>query len=238
VIAREAPTMTARGGLGGTGVPCRAGDFGFWILDFGLGPGGTHLQSSSDGQTGTICSTTNDVAPVSEARPVAAPSAAVKLELDNDEIIQFSLKPSPWFIARLSAIWVLGLAVLGVVTAVAMRGSWEYSMGIVLQVLASLAAVRIGVATLEWASRYYVLTNRRVMRLKGIFTADVVACPLAKISRADLLAAAHERVLRLGTIRMESAVTDTPPIIWENLAHPAQVHETLLRAIGKAQRKE
>ncbi len=227
--------MTVPDGLGSTARASPGAHFGFWILDFGLEPGGARTQSARRTQIGVLCSTTNDVAPVSEARPVAAPSAAVKLELDNDEIIQFSLKPSPWFIARLSAIWVLGLAVLGVVTAVVLRGSWGYQMTIVLQVLASLAAVRIGVATLEWASRYYVLTNRRVMRLKGIFTADVVACPLAKISRADLVAATHERLLRLGTIRMESAVPDTPAIVWENLAHPAQVHETLLRAIHKAQ---
>jgi len=187
---------------------------------------------------GRCDSTTTDVAPVSEAQPVAVQKAAVKLELEGDEIIQFSVKPSLWFIALVSARWVLALALLGAALAIATRGNWGLQTTVALQVLASLAAIRIGVATLEWASRHYVLTNRRVMRFKGIFTADVAACPLAKIGRVDLLVRGHERVLRLGTIRMESSLPDTPAILWEDLPHPAQIHEALLRAIRKSQSRE
>jgi membrane protein YdbS with pleckstrin-like domain len=187
---------------------------------------------------GRCDSTTTDVAPVSEAQPVAVQKAAVKLELEGDEIIQFSVKPSLWFIALVSARWVLALALLGAALAIATRGNWGLQTTVALQVLASLAAIRIGVATLEWASRHYVLTNRRVMRFKGIFTADVAACPLAKIGRVDLLVRGHERVLRLGTIRMESSLPDTPAILWEDLPHPAQFHEALLRAIRKSQSRE
>lgn len=187
---------------------------------------------------GRCDSTTTDVAPVSEAQPVAVQKAAVKLELEGDEIIQFSVKPSLWFIALVSARWVLALALLGAALAIATRGNWGLQTTVALQVLASLAAIRIGVATLEWASRHYVLTNRRVMRFKGIFTADVAACPLAKIGRVDLLVRGHERVLRLGTIRMGSSLPDTPAILWEDLPHPAQIHEALLRAIRKSQSRE
>jgi membrane protein YdbS with pleckstrin-like domain len=187
---------------------------------------------------GRCDSTTTDVAPVSEAQPVAVQKAAVKLELEGDEIIQFSVKPSLWFIPLVSARWVLALALLGAALAIATRGNWGLQTTVALQVLASLAAIRIGVATLEWASRHYVLTNRRVMRFKGIFTADVAACPLAKIGRVDLLVRGHERVLRLGTIRMESSLPDTPAILWEDLPHPAQIHEALLRAIRKSQSRE
>jgi membrane protein YdbS with pleckstrin-like domain len=187
---------------------------------------------------GRCDSTTTDVAPVSEAQPVAVQKAAVKLELEGDEIIQFSVKPSLWFIPLVSARWVLALALLGAALAIATRGNWGLQTTVALQVLASLAAIRIGVATLEWASRHYVLTNRRVMRFKGIFTAHVAACPLAKIGRVDLLVRGHERVLRLGTIRMESSLPDTPAILWEDVPHPAQIHEALLRAIRKSQSRE
>ncbi len=183
-------------------------------------------------------SAVSDASPVGEAAPVVIEKPVVKLELlDGDEIIQFSIKPSLWFIPLVSAKWVIVAGLLAAVLGVWTRGGWRIETAIAFQVLAALAALRVGIATLEWASRYYVLTNRRVMSFRGVLTVDVAACPLAKISRADLHATPYERALRLGSIRMDPAGTNPSPIMWENLARPGQVHEKLTRAIRKAQSK-
>jgi membrane protein YdbS with pleckstrin-like domain len=184
-------------------------------------------------------SAVTDAAPVGEATPVAVEKPVVKLELlDGDEIIQFSIKPSLWFIPLVSAKWVITVGLLAAVLAVWMPGHWHLQATLVFQVLAAVAALRVGIASLQWASRYYVLTNRRVMRFKGVFTVDVAASPLARISRADRHATPYERALRLGSIHMDTADSNPGPILWENLAHPTQVHEALVRAIRKAQPKE
>ena len=54
---------------------------------------------------------------------------------------------------------------------------------------------------MQWASRVYVLTNRRIMRIRGVFSADLFECALVKIIGSKVVAGPHERVLRLGTIR-------------------------------------
>lgn len=183
-------------------------------------------------------SVVNETAPVVHPRPVATPKAAAKLELDGNEIIQFSIKPSLWFIPLVSFKWVLAMGLLAAALSVAIRGGWTSQASIGFQVLAGVAALRVGLATVQWASRLYVLTNRRVMRFMGILNVRVVECPLAKISAADLHSAWYERPLRLGSIRMVSALDDAAVIAWEQLAHPADIHDRLLRSIRKAQSKD
>lgn len=180
-----------------------------------------------------------EAAPVAEATPaIAKPAVAVKLELGGDEIIQFSIRPSVWFVPLVSFKWVLAIGLLAALLAVVSAGNWTSQIFVAYQVLAGLAALRIAIATLQWASRLYVLTNRRVMRFTGVLSVHVAECPLAKISAADLLAAWYEHPLRLGTIRMSSRVCNPGVVVWEQLAHPAEVHDLLTRAIRKAQMKD
>ncbi len=166
---------------------------------------------------------------------IAVPKAAVRLELDGDEIIQLSIKPSLWFIAVVSIKWVLAAALLGAVVAVALRGGGTREGLVTFQLLAGIAVARVAVAALQWASQLYVLTNRRVMRFRGILSVNVVGCPLTRISAADLRMLGYERWLRLGSVHMTPVAPELPAVVWDHLAHPAEIHEHLLRAIRKAQ---
>lgn len=177
--------------------------------------------------------------PVTDAPAIASKKAAAKVELGGDEIIQFSIRPSLWFVAIVSATWVIGLGLVAAAVAiVAFRGGWTHQTPIVYQVLVAVAAVRAGVATLQWASRLYLLTNRRVMRIKGVLKPDVAECQLARISRVDVYAGWYHRPLRLGSIQMTPGSGDGPPVVWEHLAHADDVHAKLVRAIRKAQSGE
>jgi hypothetical protein len=174
--------------------------------------------------------------PAIERPAVAAPQAAAKLELlDGDEIIQLSIKPSLWFIPLVSA-GVLGLVlVLGLALALAMRAGATPMAAMPFQVLGCVAAVRLGVAMLQWASRLYVLTNRRVLRFTGVLKVEVTECRLLKIAGVDVRFAWYGRPLRLGTIQMLSADNHARTVIWDDLARPQETHELLVRAIRKAQ---
>ena len=187
-------------------------------------------------QTGPVESAVVEAPPAVEATPIRAAKTAAKLEmLDGDEVVQLSIKPSLWFIPLVSLNWILVIAVLAAGVSLAMPHGWGRDGLLTLQVLIGVAAARIGIATLQWASRVYVLTNRRVMRFKGVLNVHVMERRLAKISAVDLQVPWHGRALRLGSIRMPGTEAQAAPLDWDDVARPHEIHEILERAVRKAQ---
>lgn len=174
-----------------------------------------------------------------ETPRVAAPATAAKLELlDGDEIIQVSIKPSPWFIPLVSFSVIVPIAFVAAALAVIMPTASGSHVTIAFQVLAAVAALRIGIATLQWASRLYVLTNRRVMRFTGVVNVHVTECRLARISAVDLHLPWYARLLRLGSIQMRSEGQKALLLTWDDVARPHEIHELVVRAVRKSQSKE
>ncbi len=185
----------------------------------------------------SLTSEATPAAPAADAAPVAAPTAA-RLALDGDELIQFSVKPSLWFIGFVAARWLAALALLGVALTIAIRGAWSWESALVLQLLITVAAVRLAVGTLQWASRVYVLTNRRVMCFRGVLSVEVAECPLGRIGAVDRFATGAQRRLRLGTLRIAPSDPRARPIVWEHVAYPDDLYERLMRAIRRGQNGE
>ena len=157
-------------------------------------------------ETEPLQSAVVEAPPAVEATPVTIAKTAVKLEmLDGDEVIQLSIKPSLWFIPLVSLNWLLMVGVLATGIALVMPPGWTREGLVGFQVLIGIAVVRIGIAMLQWASRLYVLTNRRVMRFRGVLNVNVMERRLAKISAVELHTLWHGRALRLGSIRMRAA---------------------------------
>lgn len=188
-------------------------------------------MNRSEPLTGTVA----EAQALAKGTAVAHPKAGVHVELDGNEIVEFSIKPSLWFIPIVSLKWVLITVLLGAALAVVLSGHMTPQALLAFQVLAGIAVLRIGVGALQWASRLYVLTNRRVMRFRGVLSVEVVECPLTKISGVDLRVLGHQRLLRLGTVLMTPADPQAPPIQWDDLAHPQEIHERLVRAVRRAQ---
>lgn len=185
---------------------------------------------------GPVESAVAEAPPAVEATPIRATKAVAKLEmLDGDEIIQLSIKPSFWFIPLVSLNWLLATIVPIVAIGFLMSHGWTREGQVGVQVLVAAAALRVGVATLQWASRLYVLTNRRVMRFKGVLMVDVQERRLAKISAVELRAPWYSRVLRLGSIRMSAVNSEVTPLDWDDVGRPHEIHEILERAVRKAQ---
>lgn len=173
-----------------------------------------------------------------DAAPAAAAekAAAAKLELlDGDEIVQFSIKPSLWYIPVVSFNWVVGAGVVAAVLAAAQPDVHSSAVSVALLVLVLVALARIAVAALQWASRLYVLTNRRVMRFHGVLTVEAAACPLKRISQVRPVVAWYQRLLQLGSIELTPVIDNSIPIVWEHVAYPEEVYEKLVRAIRKSQ---
>jgi hypothetical protein len=103
-----------------------------------------------------------------------------------------------------------------------------------LQSAVAVALVRVSAAMFQWASRLYVLTNRRIMRIKCVLHVNVFECPLVKIQNTYLDFTLPQRLVRIGSIHMQTAGTGGGNAVWEHLAQPTLVHTRLRNAIGRS----
>ncbi len=156
--------------------------------------------------------------------------------IDEGEQIIFAIKPSLWFILFYYAK-MIGL-VIAILIAVRF---FPYVPSLVSQYISQIAGalilLQLVIAVLEWISRLYVLTDRRVIRIQGIFNIDVFEAPLVKIQNTYLTFALHERLVGIGTILIATAGTAGIDAAWQNINQPLEVHEQVRRAIREAHRR-
>ena len=169
------------------------------------------------------------------ASPLAQAGLLPAQLLDGDEIVILAIKPSLWFVLFMSARWLIALGL--VIAATAWLGT-PPSLGKALMVKAclALAGARVGFALLQWVSRLYVLTNRRIMRLRGIFNVDLFECQLTKIQNTFLTMTWYERLTGLGSISFATAGTGGVEASWVSINNPLEVHERVRSAIHRAQK--
>lgn len=157
--------------------------------------------------------------------------------LDEGEVVILAIKPSLWFIPFYSAkVGALIIAALVVFPYLPRDLASAAALRTVYQIGAALIIVQLTIAFLQWLSRLYVLTNRRVMRIRGIFNIDVFDAPLTRIQNTFITLAIHERALGLGSIQFATAGTGVVEANWVNINTPLEVHEIVRRAIRQAQR--
>ena len=154
--------------------------------------------------------------------------------LQPGEIIVLLLKPSPWYILLMPLRSVAVLAILTLALLV-VNGHWD--TGISNREFVLLGVVLIGLRLtwqfVEWLSRVYVLTDQRVIRVKGVLKVAVFECHLGQIQQTDLLFSLRERPFGLGTIGFSTAGTGSTDAFWLMIARPLEVHQQVVAAISR-----
>lgn len=156
--------------------------------------------------------------------------------LDGDEIVIFTIKPSLWFVLFTSARWLIGMAMVMAVAGWLGPYIPGVSAPLVIKAALALAGARLGFALLQWVSRLYVLTNRRIMRLRGIFNVDLFECQLNRIQGTYLQTAWYERLAGLGSISFATSETGGVTASWTNLNTPQEIHERVRAAIHRGRK--
>lgn len=153
--------------------------------------------------------------------------------LDGGEVVHFAIKPSPWFIPLDSARWLAygGLLIGAANVAYLSDHDWYF-----YRAAFWVCSIRLAWATLQWVSSQYVLTNRRFMRIRGVFRVELFECPLHMVQSTELTLSPGERLTRVGTIRVETA-GPTSSASWRTVARPLEVLEKLRNAINRAQHR-
>jgi len=155
--------------------------------------------------------------------------------LQGGEAIVLLLKPSPWYILIESVRSLLLLTLLLVMLL------WVYNQGYNIGITPRdllLAGVLVGGIRLfwqflEWLSRVYVLTDRRVIRVKGVIRVQVFEAPIQQVQHTNMTFSLRERLFGLGSIHLATAGTGTTEASWVMLANPLEVHQKLVQAMNR-----
>ncbi|MCV7421991.1 PH domain-containing protein [Mycobacterium yunnanensis] len=119
---------------------------------------------------------------------------------------------------------------LGVVNHMA----WEQmAKNIVMIVIAVIWLILVGWLVLwpvsNWRATHFVITDRRVMFRHGVMTRSGIDIPLARINSVEFRHGLADRMLRTGTLIIESASQD--PLEFHDIPRVEQVHSLLYHEV-------
>ena len=177
-------------------------------------------------------------ADVQEAENGAANPAAVALLpadlLQPGELILLVLKPSPLFIflEPLTTLLALGLVTAGAVGLNELISTGVGNTNIAVAG-AAIISVRLFWQFLDWLSRLYVLTDRRVVRVRGVLRVHIFETPLRNVQHIDVSLSVRERLFGLGTLGFATSGTGGIEAVWRMIARPVKVHQQVAEAIRR-----
>lgn len=176
---------------------------------------------------------------MSPSSPVAetVDRAVANTLLADGEVVLFALRPSGWFIV-LATLPVFSVAVfmmaVSLVLVYGMGFRSAFPPGSLMLICFVAIVLRAGIAFVQWVGRMYVLTNRRVMRLRGLAQPVVYDRPLQDIQRVECVRRRSDRALGLGSLLFHAGPSVDWELSWTHLARPEQVMEAVNDAIRKS----
>jgi hypothetical protein len=156
--------------------------------------------------------------------------------LHDDEIIILMLRPSALYIVLNS---LTSLAFLGFITFLLAYVA-RFAMPLVMWTDAeafviggTLIALRLAWQGLDWYSRVYVLTDRRIIRRMGVFRVAIFQAELKFIQHTSVFRRVRERIFSLGTIGFATAGSDVYEAFWVMIPEPFKIHKIVVDAIRR-----
>ena len=154
--------------------------------------------------------------------------------LQPGEIIILLLKPSAWFIV-LAPLRTLTLIIIFTIIAYGInsRTNLHYSSQNIVLIGMALLLVRLFWQFLEWLSRVYVLTDRRIITVAGVIRVLVFETTLKNIQHTNTIFSLRERLFGLGTICFATAGTAVSETFWLMLNSPLDVHQKIVQTLSR-----
>ncbi len=172
----------------------------------------------------------------SQSAAAVAREASLQQLLGEGELVLLTVKPSVWFIPLTS---VRTLAVLALVAVGGYYLGRVLPMGIGSQTIevacGLLALARLAAACCQWGGTLYVLTSRRVMRIRGAIKVDIVGCPLNEIRHTALLITGQiERFSRIGTLFFHTDRGNLTGGEWLHISRPTEIRDAIDKAVSQS----
>jgi hypothetical protein len=170
------------------------------------------------------------------AGPVANPLGALlaKHLLRDGEIVQLMIRPSRWFILLTSLRFLSLVTILVCVMEIYLHQHGQDPRHRCIEVGVGVMAGRVMWAILQWMSRLYVLTNLRILAVKGVFNTEIFDCPLRKVARVSLDMSPKEKIFLVGSITIIPQDDNMFIGAWWIISKPVEVLQMVRRAVQNA----
>lgn len=184
--------------------------------------------------------------PTSQGAQMAAHLVPADL-LGGQEVIILAIKPSAWFVLLSSLPVLASAAVVGVVAYAVNVYHPRMPAQIILTLCAAGGMGGLMFACWQWLGRTYVLTNRRIIVVRGLMNVQVTAVGLTDVGQVVLEASLSERAVSAGSIfclagaDADSGRTDPADrsaVAWNVISRPQQIHDVIEDAVRRAHRAE
>lgn len=128
---------------------------------------------------------------------------------------------------------ILSSAIAAFVSAVVASQNWGNGKTVVELVILAVWLLIVGWSTvypfLNWLTTHFVITDRRVMFRHGLLTRSGIDIPLARINSVEFRHGLLDRMLRTGTLIIESASQD--PLEFDAIPQVERVHSLLYHEV-------
>ena len=152
---------------------------------------------------------------------------------DGEQVV---LHRHPHFKRLIGPVLVLLVttALASFAAAVVSRTGWDpRAQQVVSAVIAVIWLILVSWLTLrpffDWLTTHFVITDRRVMYRHGVLTRAGIDIPLARINSVEFRHGLFDRMLRTGTLVIESASQD--PLEFHDIPGVEQVHSLLYHEV-------
>jgi uncharacterized membrane protein YdbT with pleckstrin-like domain len=131
-------------------------------------------------------------------------------------------------------VLLLATALAAFAAAVVSTTDWHRTAETVVSlVILAIWLIVVGWLTLwpwvNWLTTHFVITDRRVMFRHGVLTKSGIDIPLARINSVEFRHGLLDRILRSGTLIVESASQD--PLEFYDIPRVGQVHALLYHEV-------
>ncbi|MEA5557612.1 dephospho-CoA kinase [Nodularia spumigena] len=153
--------------------------------------------------------------------------------LTPGERIVLATRPSAWFVllhARAMPVFAIMLALIGAGWSRFGLGMLDAG-GLLVRIALVIMLLHLAIGVVRWLSRLYVLTERRVIVVAGVFAQQAGDVPLARVQHVVVDRTFVERLLLLGTVGVATAGGgsggDGTIIRWLTVAKPDRIMTTI-----------
>jgi uncharacterized membrane protein YdbT with pleckstrin-like domain len=131
-------------------------------------------------------------------------------------------------------VLLISTALAAFVAALVNNTDWDpTAKNVIFAVIAAIWLILVGWLTLwkffNWLTTHFVITDRRVMFRHGLLTRSGIDIPLARINSVEFRHGLFDRMVRTGTLIIESASQD--PLEFHDIPRVEQVHSLLYHEV-------
>lgn len=154
--------------------------------------------------------------------------------LANDEQVVLHRHPHWKRLIFPALVLIIATGLAAFVAAIVEQAEWDQTAkNVVLLVIGAIWLVVIGWLTVwpffSWWTTHFVITDRRVMFRHGLLTRTGIDIPLARINSVEFRHGLVDRMLRTGSLIVESASQD--PLEFHDIPGVERVHSLLYHEV-------